>query len=204
MNGPTRFERSAAPSGLDHFWTTDPSKISDIHTYFHGSSYHKIIFGTRYTKSVVRSPRFIEKRSYKNFQPDIYLGLVGGTNWWDLYSCEDPEQAVNIFTTKLNMILDQVAPIKRIQVRNKYAPWLSNATKALITDRDLAQKKAAESNNEDDWKLFRKLRNQINNKLRKEKRQWQAGRLKACSNTSDTWRMSRDGLDGEEVVLQPS
>ena len=194
VNGPTRFERSAAPSGLDHFWTTDPSKLSDIHTYFHGSSDHKIIIGTRYTKSVVRSPRFVKKRSYKNFQPEYYLSLINAMNWWDLYSCEDPEQAVNIFTTKLNMILDEVAPIKRIQVRNKYAPWLSNATKALITERDLAQKKAAESNDDEDWKQFRKMRNQINNKLKMEKRQWQARRLEACSNTSDTWRTIKGWL----------
>ena len=89
VNGPTRFERNAAPSGLDHFWTTDPSKLSDIHTYHHGSSDHKIILGTRYTKSVVRSPRFVKKRSYKKFETEYYLGLVKALSWWDLY-CRVP------------------------------------------------------------------------------------------------------------------
>ena len=46
VKGATRFESGAAPSGLDHFWTTNPNKLSDIHTYFHGSSDHKIIIGT--------------------------------------------------------------------------------------------------------------------------------------------------------------
>ena len=63
VKGATRFESGAVPSGLDHFWTTNPNKLSDIHTYFHGSSDHKIVLGTRFTKSRVSSPKFIKKRS---------------------------------------------------------------------------------------------------------------------------------------------
>jgi hypothetical protein len=95
---------------------------------------------------------------------------------------------VNIFTNKLTLLLNEMAPIKTYQVRKKYAPWLTNATKGLMTERDLAQKKAAETGNTDDWKHFRKLRNQINSKLKKEKTQRQANRMEMCSNTSDTWK----------------
>ena len=39
--------------------------------------------------------------------------------------CEDPSKAADILTSKLTAILDQMAPIKTIQVRANYAPWLS-------------------------------------------------------------------------------
>ena len=87
-----------------------------------------------------------------------------------------------------------MAPIKKYQVRNNYAPWLTNATKGLMTDRDLAQKKAAESGLSDDWKAFKKLRNQINNKLKKEKSEWECRRLEMCTSTSDTWRTVKNWL----------
>ena len=164
VNGPTRFENGVAASGLDHFWTTNPNKLSDVHTYFHGSSDHKIVIGTRFTKCVVRNQRYVKKRSYKNFKANVFIDAIQSTSWWDLYSCENPEEAVEIFTNKLTLILDEMAPVKKYQVRNNYAPWLTNATKGLMTDRDLAQKKAAETGLSDDWKTFKKLRNQINNK----------------------------------------
>ena len=74
MVGPTRFENGIAASGLDHFWTTNPNKLSEVHSYFHGSSDHKIIIGTRYTKSIVKNPRYVKKRSYKNFQLNQQVG----------------------------------------------------------------------------------------------------------------------------------
>ena len=123
----------------------------------------------------------MKKRSYKYFNQNDYLEAVKSISWWELYSCDDPEKAANIFTNKLNCVLDEVAPIRKFQVRSKYAPWLSSATKAMITERDLAQKKAVDTGDEEDWRSFKKLRNHINNKLKKERLQYQTRRLEACT-----------------------
>ena len=194
VKGATRFESNAEPSGLDHFWTSNPNKLSDVHSYFHGSSDHKILSGTRYTKSALRNSRYVKKRSYKNFCPDLFLKSLKETSWWELYSCNDPDEAVEIFTKKLTLILDEMAPIKKYQVCPKYAPWLSNGTKELINDRNLAHKRAAKSGNEDDWKEFKRIRNRVNSILRKEKSSWQSKRLESCTSTSDTWRTVKNWL----------
>ena len=193
MTGPTRFENGSASSGLDHFWTTNPNKLSEVHGYFHGSD-HKVLIGTRYTKSIIRHSRYVKKRSYKNFSPNEFLAAIQATSWWEVYRCEDTENAVQIFTQKLTNILDQMAPIKKFQVRSHYAPWLTSATKEMMTERDLAQKKASESGKNEDWKQFKKLRNKMNSVLKKEKRNWQARRLENCTTTSDTWRTVKDWL----------
>ena len=57
------------------------------------------------------------------------------------------------------IITDEMAPIKKFQIHPKYAPWLSNSTKELMNERDLAQKKAAKSGRDDDWKDFKQMRN---------------------------------------------
>ena len=82
-------------------------------------------------------------------------------SWWKIYSCEDVDLVVKMLSDEITQILDVMAPIKVIQVRTNYAPWLSKSTKDLMKIRDLAQRKASESNDPDDWKQFRKYRNRV-------------------------------------------
>ena len=63
-----------------------------------------------------------------------------------------------------------------------------------MTERDLAQKKAAESGSNEDWKKFKLLRNQINGILKKEKSVWQASRMENCATTSDIWKTVKNWL----------
>ena len=78
-----------------------------------------------------------------------FIEAVKQISWWDVYSCDSVEIAVNKFTLKINKILDAMAPVKSIQVRNKYAPWISENTKEKIKERDEAQKVASISDNPD-------------------------------------------------------
>ena len=39
-------------------------------------------------------------------------------------------------------LLDQLAPVRTIQTRNRYAPWLSAETKENVRKRDSAQRRA--------------------------------------------------------------
>ena len=84
-------------------------------------------------------------------------------SWWELYNSEDVNEAVDIFSRKISLILDKMAPIKTFQVYKKYASWLSTETKNLMLERDQAQKNAANSKLDDDWKQYKSLRNKIKN-----------------------------------------
>ena len=77
-----------------------------------------------------------------------------------------------------------MAPIKTFQINKKYCPWLSENIKKLILKRNIAQKIASESQNQDDWKKFKELRNNINGILKKEKNQLQKEKLQNCCEDS--------------------
>ena len=62
---------------------------------------------------------------------------------------------MDIFTRKLTDILDTMAPVKKFQVRSKYAAWLSEATKKKIKERDQAQQAAALSGSEEDCRGYK-------------------------------------------------
>ena len=81
-----------------------------------------------------------------------------------------------------------MAPIKKIQIRKNYAPWLSDTTKELIKERNEAQKVAFTSKKLEDWEKFKKLRNNLTSRLKHEKENWQQRKLENCdSNSGKIW-----------------
>ena len=154
-----------------------------------GGSDHKLVMCTRYTKQIITKPRIVTKRSYKNFDEEIFLQEVRNLPLWQIYSCDDPEDAVSILCYFLSSILDRLAPLKTYQVRKNYCPWLTNETKLLINDRNLAQKKASMSKCNDDWQAFKTLRNRVNSRLKAEKHTWQQKKLlNGISDSRTTWK----------------
>ena len=139
--------------------------------------------------------KIIKKRSFKNFNPQAFVEAVMKISWLDVYLCDDVDTAVKLVTDKLNKILDEMAPIKIIQVRTHYAPWMSTETKAKAKERDLAQKKAAQTQSVEDWETYKLLRNTINNNLKTEKKSWQEEKIKSFGkDTSSVWKNIKNWL----------
>ena len=109
---------------------------SNIYTEIKGGSDHKLLKFTRYTRSLTRNVKYVRKRCFKNFESDKFLDKVREISWFSLYMCQNPSQAVELLTKNLTNILDSMAPIRTIQVRAKYAAWLTEETKALLKKRD--------------------------------------------------------------------
>ena len=88
-----------------------------------------------------------------------------------------------------------MAPIKSIQIRTKYAPWLSDQTKSIMKERDRAQKYAQQTNNYEDWRKYKNLRNTVNNKLKYEKVAYQRKKVIDCAeNSSSIWKSIKSFL----------
>ena len=182
--GSTRQGRSGqCDSGLDHLWTNNPAKMSQIYTKYNGSD-HKVIMGVRFAKMVKTNVRYVRKRSFKNFEETVFLQKIRSLSWWDLYQATDVNKAVDIFTKKVSHVLDQVAPVKTFQTSSKYCPWLTQETKVLIKERNKVQENLSKNKNHENSKKFRKLRNEVTKALRNDKLAWQRQKLETCSNDS--------------------
>ena len=182
MLGPTRQGRvGQRDSGLDHLWTNVPGKMSPINTRYSGSD-HKVIMGVRYAKMVKSSTRYVKKRSYKDFDESVFLQRIKHTSWWDIYETVDANNAVQMFTKKINFILDQLAPIKTFQTTSKFCPWLSDKTKSMIKDRNAAQERLSENKCDENLQVFKRLRNNVTKSLRNDKFKWQKKKLEDCNN----------------------
>ena len=195
VQGVTRTWPGAESTLLDHHWTNQPGEVSNVHAYFQGASDHKMIFGIRRTRKAISKPKIIRRRSFKDFNPELFRAAVSNISWLEVYLCDDPDTAANLITIKINKILDEMAPVKVIQVRTHYAPWMSKDTKAKAKERNIAQKKAAESQTDEDWEAFKHLRNSLTNTLKLEKKSWQEQKLKSFGNdTSSVWKNVKNWL----------
>ena len=93
---------------------------------------------SKHSKNAVDGIRYVRKRSYKTFDESEFREAVKKIRWYDIYSCQDVDLAVDALTTKLTEILDVMAPVKTFQVRKKYAAWVSSDTKEKVKARDAA------------------------------------------------------------------
>ena len=182
--GPTRHWPGQTPSGLDHYYTNKPDKLSPVTSQYCGGSDHMLIHAVRYSRAIKSSSKYVRKRSYKNFNPGDFVAAVQQCSWLDLYLCEDVDSAVRLLSDKITFILDAMAPMRTVQVRKKYAPWLSTTTLDLMKERDRVQKLASETGDRDVWKTYKNIRNTINNRLKFEEINWQKMKLDACGEDS--------------------
>ena len=194
VQGPTHFWPGQVPSGLDHIYTNIPDKLSKVQVKGCGSSDHSLILATRYAKNIRQNIKYCKKRSYKNFDKEKFLEEVGKISWWEVYSSTDVDIAVDIFTNKLTEILDRMAPIRKFQIRTKYAAWVGEDTKEKMQARNIAQQSAAISGLEEDWERYRLLRNQVTAQLRKDKIDWQQKKLETCEQDGDSGKLWKNIL----------
>ena len=102
-----------------------------------GASDHNLIGYTRYSKLPPQPSTTIRKRSYKNFDKNKFISDLNRFDWTDVYTCFDINAAVEMLTLKINTILDIHAPWVMYQKRKHHAPWLSNDTLKLMSERDI-------------------------------------------------------------------
>jgi hypothetical protein len=88
-----------------------------------------------------------------------------------------------------------MAPIRKIQTRNNYAPWISKETKLLKDKREAAQERAVETDSHEDWRVYRGLRNQVTAKSREDKQKWEGKKLDLEeNNSSGVWKTVKGWL----------
>ena len=165
---PTRFW-TGTQSLLDHIWTNSPEKMLSIKNTDRAASDHNVISVKIRTKGSDRSQNEIKIRDKKNFDAKNFKNEVSMIDWTELYKMEDLNLANDFFSTKIATILEKMAPMKKIQIRNKITPWVTSATKNLMGERDKTRNRATVTNSPEDWTEYRSIRNKCSAEVKKDK-----------------------------------
>ena len=176
-------------SCLDHIYTNNIVKLSNVTAQRNGGSDHKVIHVIRHAESIGKSTRYTTKRCFKNFNAEGFKLAVKAVNWFEVYMAEDVNLAADLFTRKLTEVLDLFAPVRTIQLRKTYAPWLQENTKIAMEERNLAQQAAISSKDIDRFRVYKNIRNKVNNMIKSDKRSWEKLKLDHMANNSgNLWR----------------
>ena len=80
-----------------------------------------------------------------------------------IFNYTDPEIVANILIKEITLIINCIAPPKKIQFTNNYAPWIDQEFINQSKIKDNLHTKAKLTNSETDWRIFRFQRNHVNN-----------------------------------------
>ena len=97
---------------------------------------------------------------------------------WDVIEFEsNPDDAWNSFKDLFMSVADSNAPVVTRRVRKRSLPWITPTIKDLMKRRNYHHKKAIHTNNELHWSSYKRLRNAVSMKLRKEKENYYSKQL---------------------------
>ena len=154
---------------IDLLFTNQPSKISTKCVVSTSLSDHDMIACTRKLNSQKFPPKTITSRNFSRYNIADVINDVSNIDWQPLYQSSDVSKALDYFTSSLKNVFDLHAPITSKRVKGKGCPWMTIELKSLMNTRDQLLRKARKSNVDDDWSLYRRIRNQCTNKIRKAK-----------------------------------
>ena len=101
-----------------------------------GSSDHYCISVRKYSRDLRPNPKTTKKRLYKNFDSTAFCDEISKADFSDVLNCEDPSTAADLLCSKFASITDKYAPVKIIQNRRHYVPYITQDLKNLMDQRD--------------------------------------------------------------------
>ncbi len=150
---------------------------------------HFAVFGVRKLHRVKSlPPKFIRARNYKHFDTDLFKCDIRHVPWDIIEMENDAEFAWNFFKDMFMSVADRHAPIIEKRVRGKSLPWITHYIKDLMKQRDYHHRKAISTNEEFHWSNYRRLRNTVTTKLRKEKEIYYKTQLTGKIEAKEMWK----------------
>ena len=83
-------------------------------------------------------------------------------------------------------------------------PWLTSDLKQLMHERDYHHKKALSTNKELHWSNYKRLRNTVNTRMRKEKSNYYSNQLAEEKDSKEMWRTLHKIVPKKTKTVPPS
>ena len=130
------------------------------------------------------TPHITVKRSLKHFCEQAFLIDLARVSWKDIDLIPSVEDAWSFFKSNFLTILDKHAPFKKCRTKNRYSPWFTPDLTALDQHKNILWRTAIASNSPRDMQLFREVRNQYTQSVRKAKASFFRQKFASCSSNS--------------------
>lgn len=100
-------------------------------------------------------------RNFKKIRQERLMSDFNAIPWDPMYRMDHINEKVTYFTQRILELYDKHAPYKEVRITRNAAPWVDNSSKEKMSRRDAAYRKAKKSGCKEDWKTYRRLRNEV-------------------------------------------
>lgn len=167
---------NSSRSIIDIIFTSDPS----LHVT---SGVYKICLSDHYLTYTIlgQSKPALEKqkhnkvryRSYKEFNLNNFLSDLNNSNILNhILDSESIEEAWTQWKNEFLRICDKHAPISERRFKNRYKPWVNQDIVKLMYKRDHLHEIAIKNEDSDTLNQYKSVRNEINSKIKKLKKEY--------------------------------
>ena len=187
---------------IDHVLVNNHEKICQSGVIPLSLSDHMAIFCTRKViRGVFNKHKTIKIRSLRHYSADIFNEILSNFDWSEITSCLDVNLAWSKFRDKFQLILDQIAPIKEIRIKNRTEPWMSSEILDKIHERDslwLKFKKEKVNGKDqgkiqDIYKNYSQIRNTVQRDVKQAKSSYYNDKvLEHRQNPKKLWSVLKD------------
>lgn len=194
INEITRETKTSATI-LDHIICSRKEKISQHGVLPIGISDHYVTYCTRkVTKECLNKHNTIKIRSMKTYNVQIFNENLASEEWDNVYNSETVDEAWNNFKEILVKVLDLVAPIKEIRIKQRTEAWINSDILEGLKERDelLAEYKK-DKDNDEKYKKFCKARNKIQQEIKKTKSEYISNKIQENKgNSKKLWQQLKN------------
>ena len=177
INVPTRITKHSSTL-LDHILTNTKEKNSQSGIIDVGLSDHQMIYCTRKVlKPKSNKKTYIKIRSLKHYTKELLLKQLTCVEFPDYSIYEDVNEAYSDFTQKVSAVINAIAPMKEICIKNKTEEWVDEEIFEGIRIRDKYFRKFKRTRLHIDDVDYRKARNRLQNIVKNKKRNFVTQKL---------------------------
>jgi hypothetical protein len=201
---PTRITPMSS-SVLDLIICSYSSKVSQHGTLPVGLGDHLPVFMTRKSvKGQVNGKNYMTIRSLKHYSPENFILKLQSADWSSIFTAESVNSAWIHFRNIFNNILNSVAPVKEVRLKQRSEPWLSSDILSLIKERDLSLFKFRKYNNKEDYSKYCSLRNIVQRNIKQAKADYIYNQIEENKNDpKKLWQQLKDLGHSKKVKSSP-
>ena len=159
ITGPTRIT-DTSETAIDLICTSDVENISQSGVLPCKLSDHNVIFCTRkLLKCQFKGHNNVELRIMKCYDKDVFVDKLRSLDWAKVTSVKNVNDSWKIFHEMFLQILDRVAPVKNIRLKQRTEQWFTGDILRSISVRDKAWIQHREQKTSDNFTEYKRLRN---------------------------------------------
>ena len=126
-----------------------------------------MVFCTRKLNNKKYPPKIIRSKNYNHYDPETMRNDIRSIDWKYVYDCTNVNSAVEYFNLSVKAVFDRHAPVVEKKLKGKPCSWITAKTKKTMSRRDQVHRKAKKHGKPEDWQLYKRLRNRVNNKMKR-------------------------------------